>query len=143
MNTNAIENINDILPEKQENIRDDQGRFIPGVSGNPNGRPKGKVLTELVRDKMEEKDAEGVFVKDKVVNAVVSMALEGNIKALELVWNYLDGKPTQTIELGDGDKLDAMRNDLNNLIKHAKNGTLKIKNGRKKNMPVSTKPVSN
>jgi len=130
------------IPEKQEDIRDEQGRFVPGVSGNPNGRPKGKVLTELVRDKMEEIQ-DGLPVKDKIAVSLISLALAGNIKALELIWNYLDGKPVQTIELGDTEKIEDMRNDLNNLIKNAKAGTPKIKPRAKKNVSVPAEPVSN
>lgn len=36
--------------EKQDIIRNDKGHFVPGVSGNPNGRPKGKTMKEYARE---------------------------------------------------------------------------------------------
>lgn len=37
-------------PEKQEEIRNPDGTFKPGVSGNPTGRPKGKTMKEFARE---------------------------------------------------------------------------------------------
>jgi len=37
-------------PEIQEIIRNPNGTFSPGVSGNPAGRPKGQTLKEFARE---------------------------------------------------------------------------------------------
>lgn len=37
-------------PNNQESNRNPDGTFIPGVSGNPAGRPKGKTMKEFARD---------------------------------------------------------------------------------------------
>ena len=48
------ESTNEDTPVKQENhqgVRDDLGRFKPGSSGNPNGRPPaGKTIVDQFRD---------------------------------------------------------------------------------------------
>jgi hypothetical protein len=48
--------------EKQEIIRNTDGTFPKGTSGNPNGRPRGQTLKEYIRQRFlamtdEEKDA--------------------------------------------------------------------------------------
>ena len=37
-------------PDKQEEIRNPDGTFKAGISGNLNGRPKGKTLKEFARE---------------------------------------------------------------------------------------------
>lgn len=72
----------------QSLVRDEQGRFVKGVSGNPNGRPKGKknVITELKQD-LEIAIRENLSVDDvqQVVAAMLLKALEGNVGAAKLI----------------------------------------------------------
>ncbi len=91
----------DNAPDKQVAIRDDQGKFVPGVSGNPNGRPpKGHSITDTIRAMMDEKPE----IKRALGQKVLQMALEGDGAALRLIWSYIDGMPKQTTELtGDPD----------------------------------------
>ena len=66
--------------------RDEQGRFPKGVSGNPNGRPKGRHLADLKMD-LE------IAVRDnlppqrivKILNKVAEMAENGNVAAAKLI----------------------------------------------------------
>ncbi len=71
----------------------DEIKWKPGQSGNPNGRPpKGYSITDTVREMM----ANSPEAKEKLSKKVLEKALEGDLKAVELLWAYMDGKPTQT-----------------------------------------------
>jgi len=127
----------DIQPAKQESNRGEDGKFKPGVSGNPNGRPKGKTIAGIIREKIEQADENGKTKIDKLADILINKAMDGDFKALELIWNYMDGKPDQKIDLGDSDKIDALRNDINKLIGDAKAGTTTINFPPTDSMPVS------
>lgn len=79
--------------------------FFPGQSGNTNGRPKGSrnfnnLVTEALQ-KLGAKDAKGnpLPVEEALVQKIIKMALDGDRKMIELIWNYRDGKPPQNIDL--------------------------------------------
>ena len=68
--------------------RDEKGRFVAGVSGNPNGRPKGKKnrITELKQD-MEIALREHLSAEDikGVIQSMLAEALNGNVGAGKLI----------------------------------------------------------
>ncbi len=68
-------------------------RFKPGQSGNPKGRPPGEAcLTNLLRAALAEKDVDGKRTKARaVIDALVFQACEGNTKAIEQVFDRIDG----------------------------------------------------
>ncbi|MFA7385815.1 MAG: DUF5681 domain-containing protein [Candidatus Paceibacterota bacterium] len=93
-------------PEKTGNIqdiRDVNGRFIKGFSGNPSGKPTGsKSFTTKVKEALE-KIAEGkdytyeeAFIKSILKKAIV----DGDSATQRLIWNYLDGMPRQATTIG-------------------------------------------
>lgn len=81
-------------------MRDDKGRFQPGESGNPGGRPRGRSLTARLRTRLQQASADGESdVADKLVDALVASALDGEPAATKLLWNYCEGMPTATLAL--------------------------------------------
>lgn len=75
------------------------GKFVKGNPGG--GRPKGsKSFTTLVKEALKNvADEKGTTLERKLVQTILNKAIEeGDNKMIELIWNYLDGKPTQKIE---------------------------------------------
>ena len=80
----------------------------PGESGNPAGKPTGtRNFTTLVREALKklavDKDGkelpesyEALLIK-RVLNKAIS---QGDTRMIEILWNYLDGKPMQKFEHG-------------------------------------------
>lgn len=71
----------------------------PGQSGNPNGRPtKETSLTELMRQFLQDiPDGQDKTYKELFIKKVFKIAIDGDIAAIRLIWNYLDGMPEQKI----------------------------------------------
>lgn len=78
-------------------------QFKPGESGNPDGRPLGsKNLTTLLREALQKiaktKDEDGAEITYELLltKRVLKKAIEqGDMRAIELIYSYLDGKPQQ------------------------------------------------
>lgn len=71
------------------------GQFKQGVSGNSKGRPKkGYSITEMMREMMSNEPD----TKEELARAVLDKAIAGDISAIKLIWNYMDGSPQQTVE---------------------------------------------
>jgi hypothetical protein len=81
-------------------------KWKPGESGNPAGRPKkGYSITEAFKSMFEAEPN----TKAQVVDVIKQKALQGDTAALKMVWEYMDGKPTQGVEVSgkDGGPIDA------------------------------------
>jgi hypothetical protein len=66
-----------------------------GQTLNPNGRPpKGYSITETVRAMLDEKPE----IKQALAQKVLQKALQGDKDAIRMLWNYMDGMPSQKIE---------------------------------------------
>jgi hypothetical protein len=84
--------------------------FQPGQSGNPEGRkPGSKNFTTLVREALKQvgemkhpDTGQPIHIpyEEMLVKRVLQKALNGDQRMIELVWNYLDGKPMQKFEHG-------------------------------------------
>ena len=96
------------MPDKQAKNRNDKGQFKAGTSGNPKGRPeKDKCIADLLRCTGEELRGCGKTRLQNMITKLWDEAERGNLKAMEMIFDRLEGKPiqatiTSTEELTDG-----------------------------------------
>jgi hypothetical protein len=63
-----------------------------GAAANPKGRPpKGYSITEWFKQMFSSKPE----IKDALGKSIIKKALEGDVAAQKMVWNYMDGMPVQ------------------------------------------------
>lgn len=92
------ENTGEIL--ENEVVRDENGRIVSG-SLNPNGKPKGsKHMSTLLEEAIKAVAEDGGTTEDKeIVRALIKKAKAGDTKAIDMVFDRLEGKPGQAITL--------------------------------------------
>jgi hypothetical protein len=76
-------------------------QFKPGQSGNPAGRPKGRSLMDVIRERLEREMPDGELVIDKLADAIIARASCEWQFAKELL-DRSDGPIPQTIAGRDG-----------------------------------------
>lgn len=82
------------------------GRIAPGNTANPNGRPKGMSLTETIKARLKELSPDNKRTAlDWLADNIVQDALDSNNKMRQLIWNYLDGMPRQSLEVQGSEEL--------------------------------------
>jgi hypothetical protein len=70
----------------------------PGQSGNPAGRPKGRTVGAVLRDRLAAiPDDDERPLADRVTDVIVREALAGDIRFVELLLNRTEGKVPQPI----------------------------------------------
>lgn len=88
-------------------VRAADGRFLPGKSGNPSGRPPSKQqrITDLQRT-LEEHVRTKVRPERivSIIDKMCEMAENGNVKAATALLGYVMTKPTLTEESEDKGK---------------------------------------
>jgi len=97
-------------------------RWQAGQSGNPNGKPKWKLLSDTYRAKLAELvpgDAHGRNYAEAIADAAFAAALEGQIGAIQEIADRTEGKPAQAIALSGDlhvtmtvEEIDARLNEL-------------------------------
>jgi len=91
-------------PEKQEITRDEEGKFVKGTSGNPDGRPTFSLIS-ILKEELQ-KCPEGQDKKTHaflLIRRMLKEAIEnGNDQQIKNILQYVEGMPTQRIE-GDID----------------------------------------
>ena len=86
-------------------------KFKPGESGNPKGRPKkAEALTEILRTqlakaKIQYPDGSQLVAKEALAAKLIELAMEGDVPALKYIYDRIDGKPAQSIDLDHSGEL--------------------------------------
>lgn len=70
--------------------------FQPGTSGNPKGKPKGTkhfktVILEQINE-IDKENPEGKTVMERIVSTLIKKATDGDIRAITLLIERIDGK---------------------------------------------------
>jgi len=72
----------------------------PGQSGNPGGRPKKKLIDEALEELLATNDSALAFL---IASKLVARAKRGDIRAIQLVMERVQGKPKAKMELSGPD----------------------------------------
>ena len=87
-------------PDNTGNNRNPDGTFKMGVSGNPNGRPKGsssiKDILRRVGEEIGTKDGESKL--EAIMRKVFIEAIDGKSWAVQFLADRLEGRPKEFIE---------------------------------------------
>lgn len=77
----------------------------PGQSGNPRGRPKKRLIDEALEELLASNDSEAA--RD-VAAALLKRARKGDLRAIQLIAERTQGKPTRAVEISglDGGALE-------------------------------------
>lgn len=86
-----------IETEKQENNKVPATGFHTNPERiNRNGRPKkGYSITEYMKHMLENDPT----VREEIANKIADAAKKGDLVAIKLLWNYLDGMPLQATDI--------------------------------------------
>lgn len=76
--------------------------FIPGVSGNPNGRITERIATNALRVSVSEVIKKGKFrgftKLRRICDVITKCAMDGEPWACGMVFDRLEGKPLQSVD---------------------------------------------
>lgn len=104
------------MPEKQEpeQGRDKSGRFVPGVSGNPSGRPpRERALSDNLRARLNDEVVIEELRGRKTVRVTktylqlfiesqIKRAINGDQSAAKNVWDRIEGRVSLPLENDSG-----------------------------------------
>lgn len=77
--------------------------FVKGQSGNPAGRkPSQPLITPSLRRMLTDKGRDGLTVGEQVAAVLLSLARSGNVEAIKLVLDRVDGKVPNPLDLTSG-----------------------------------------
>ena len=77
--------------------------FLPGQSGNPNGRPPTTGLLNALKKTVSQVVEDGRSVEEHLVDALIQEAFGGKnrMAALSYIFDRLEGRPRQQFEVKD------------------------------------------
>jgi len=97
--------------------------FPKGVSGNPNGRPKGTIsITAAIKKRLQEiPEGQKKTYLELLLTRILSKAIkDGDTNMIKQIWAYIDGMPKQTI-IGDPDNpISLLFTDADEFLKKKK-----------------------
>lgn len=99
-------------PEKQDEIRDEKGRFRPGCSGNPGGKPPGTISWKRRYEQHFSRHIDEYG--EDLTRILFSIARSGDMRALALILE-------RTLPKVDKHEFDAGAAPTRMLIEFAKN----------------------
>ena len=96
----SLPNRSIIMPDVTGKNRNANGQFKPGLSGNPNGRPKGvqsipDILKEIGK---EDGTVTGLNKLEVVMRKVFQFAVEGKPWAVQFIADRTEGKALERID---------------------------------------------
>lgn len=74
-----------------------KGRSGPAHSDNPGGRSAGRGVGAVLRDKLDEPDADGVTPAERIARKLIDLAVGGDVRAIGMIYDRTEGKPGQSI----------------------------------------------
>jgi hypothetical protein len=72
--------------------------FLPGQSGNPGGRPKGRTLTGILRDLLD-REHNGRAVVELLAERILKEALTGKFPFAKELWDRVEERVTERLQV--------------------------------------------
>jgi hypothetical protein len=76
---------------------------LPGVSGNPSGRPRTRGLLGTLRVRVSEIGPDGRSLQERLIEVLIQEALRGRqrLVAVETIFYRLEGRARQHLDVAD------------------------------------------
>jgi len=119
--------------EKDEVIRDEEGKFLKGQTGNPDGRPRGSYsLRKKLIKKVQRELGKDTDIGDKLAEELVYIALADSKqvsisekrKAIMDIMSIIDGKPKQQVEVLGTGRTPELQEQIDNIKLNIKSGII-------------------
>jgi len=96
--------------------------FLPGQSGNPNGRPRSRGLLTAIRARIGDVDEGGKTIEERLVDVLLQEALKGRhrLAAVLAVFDRMEGRPSLHLDFNDvsADLRSRSTEDLKHYLNH-------------------------
>ena len=91
-------------PKHKENLKP----FPKGVSGNPKGAPKTKLLKDVLTAELQT-ESNGIDKLTAIINKLTTMAVKGDMNAIKEVLDRYSGKSKQQVDVTtDGKSVNSL-----------------------------------